>query len=251
MKQYAKFYQLKNQAKDALGGKYGTAIWVVLLGTLIPGAIRMFANLLLSPFMPSAAGASNPGVQIPAFLFSAVVSLLLSILLGVFDAGIAYCFLKLACGQSCRIGDLFFGFQEDFKKFVTLSGTLAILNALCLFPYQYLLEEYLYTRNSQWLYLALGAMAIGFCIYIPLELSLSMSYFLALDFPEKSAGDILRQGMRLMKGQKKRLFLMELSFLPLMLLCVLTIYVGFIWLIPYLYMTKVQFYLNLMQPETM
>ena len=68
MKQYAKFYQLKNQAKDALGGKYGTAIWVVLLGTLIPGAIRMFANLLLSPFMPSAAGASTPGVQIPAFL---------------------------------------------------------------------------------------------------------------------------------------------------------------------------------------
>ena len=43
---------------------------------------------------------------------------------------------------------------------------------------------------------------------------------------------------------------MELSFLPLMFLCVLTIYVGFIWLIPYLYMTKVQFYLNLMQPET-
>ena len=67
-----------------------------------------------------------------------------------------------------------------------------------------------------------------------------MSYFLALDCPEKSAGDILRQGMRLMKGQKKRLFLMELSFLPLMFLCVLTIYVGFIWLIPYLYMTKVQ-----------
>ena len=132
---------------------------------------------------------------------------------------------------------------------MTLSGTLAILNALCLFPYQYLLEEYLYTRNSQWLHLAIGAMAIGFCIYIPLELSLSMSYFLALDFPEKNAGDILRQGIHLMKGQKKRLFLMELSFLPLMFLCVLTIYVGFIWLIPYLYMTKVQFYLNLMNPE--
>ena len=113
MKQYAKFYQLKNQAKDALGGKYGTAIWVAFLGTLIPGAIRMFANLLFSPFMPSAAGASTPGVQIPAFLFSAVVSLLLSILLGVFDVGIAYCFLKLACGQSCRIGDLFFGFQSS------------------------------------------------------------------------------------------------------------------------------------------
>lgn len=153
-----KILPVKNQAKDALGGKYGTAIWVAFLGTLIPGAIRMFANLLFSPLMPSAAGASTPGVQIPAFLFSAVVSLLLSILLGVFDVGIAYCFLKLACGQSCRIGDLFFGFQEDFKKFVTLSGTLAILNAICLFPYQYLLEEYLYTRNTQWLYLALGAM---------------------------------------------------------------------------------------------
>ena len=116
MKQYAKFYQLKNQAKDALGGKYGTAIWVAFLGTLIPGAIRMFANLLFSPLMPSAAGASTPGVQIPAFLFSAVVSLLLSILLGVFDVGIAYCFLNLPAGSPAVSAICFSDFRRTLKS---------------------------------------------------------------------------------------------------------------------------------------
>ena len=52
-----------------------------------------------------------------------------------------------------------------------------------------------------------------------------------------------------MKGNRKRLFLLELSFLPLMLLCILSFGIGFLWLEPYMQMTYTHFFLDLMNPR--
>ena len=43
-----------------------------------------------------------------------------------------------------------------------------------------------------------------------------------------------------------RLFLLELGFLPPMLLCVLSLGIGFLWLEPYMQMTYTYFFLDLM-----
>ena len=52
-----------------------------------------------------------------------------------------------------------------------------------------------------------------------------------------------------MKGQRMRLFLLELGFLPLMLLCILSFGIGFLWLQPYMQMTHTCFFLDLMNPR--
>ena len=49
-----------------------------------------------------------------------------------------------------------------------------------------------------------------------------------------------------MKGQKKRLFVLILSFIPITLLACLSL-IGVLWLTPYVNMTYTIFYLNLMQ----
>lgn len=249
MKQYAKSYELKNKAKDKLGGKYGTAILVTFLGMLIPGAIRMFVSLFLSPFMPSAAGIGNMASLIPSYIFSIVLSLVLSIVLGIFDVGIALFFLNMSCGQPYGVKDLFYGFQNDWRKALTLSGVIALVSAACLYPYQYMLDYFLLTGQEKWLYCAAIAMVLGFCIYIPITLNLSLVYYLMLDFPEKSAGEILQLSVHVMKGHKKRLFYIQMSFIPLMLLCVCTLYIGFLWLMPYMYMTETCFFLDIMNPK--
>lgn len=249
MMQYAKSYELKNKAKDKLGGKYGMAIGVSLLGTLIPGAIRMLANMLFSPLLPSAAVGSQGAALLAPYLFSAVLSLALSIVLGIFDIGLCLFFLNMACGQPYSVKDLFYGFREDFVKSLSLSGTLAIINALCLYPHQYLLDHFRYTGQYPWLYFSIAAMVIGFCIYIPASLTFSLSYYLMLDFPDRSALSLLRQSARIMRGHKRRLFYIEMSFLPLMGLCLLTVYVGFLWLMPYMYMTQACFFLDIMAPK--
>ena len=75
----------------------------------------------------------------------------------------------------------------------------------------------------------------------------SQCYYLMLDFPNKTAGEILSLSLRLMRGQKGRLFCILLSFLPLLLLGWLSI-VGTIWVGPYLQMAMALFYLDIMKP---
>lgn len=252
MKQYAKGYELKNKAKDNLGGKYRLAVPVCLLSVLIPGGARLLVNLFLSPFLPQLTDLGSTAALLSSYAFAIVLSLLLTAVLGLFQVGISLFFLNAACGQPCSVQDLFYGFRHDLTRSLTLSGVLACLNAVCLYPYEYLLDFFLLSRQAEWLYAAAAALVIGLCVYIPLALNFFPVYYLMLDFPEKSAGEILRLSCRLMKGQKKRLFGLQLSFLPLMLLSVCSLYIGYLWLNPYLCMTEVCFFLDLMSPkETM
>lgn len=48
-----------------------------------------------------------------------------------------------------------------------------------------------------------------------------------------------------MKGRKLRYFLLQLSFIGWWLLGILTLGLGFLWIIPYMLQTNTQFYLNL------
>lgn len=80
-----------------------------------------------------------------------------------------------------------------------------------------------------------------------LMLTYSQSYYLLLDFPDCSAREALRKSRDMMKGSKGRLFYIDLTFVPLMLLCVLTCGIGLLWLMPYMQATKANFYLDLVQ----
>ena len=52
-----------------------------------------------------------------------------------------------------------------------------------------------------------------------------------------------------MKGHKGRLFYIGLSFIPLKLLAILSLGIGFLWVYPYQYMTQTLFFLDLMNPQ--
>jgi len=249
MRQYKKSYELKNTAKDKLEGKYGGAILIFFLSALISGTIRLFINFIAATTMDSVytmTGSMGAATAI-SLLFDAIL-LFAGILMGVMNVGIALYFLNLACGQPRRIGDLFYGFQTDSKKALIVSGAIVLCQTACLWPSQYLLQHYLNTQDDIWLLYAAIALAIGLCIYIPVSLGITMSLYLMLDFPQNTGGKTLALSWRLMRGHRKRLFCLELSFLPLMLLCVLSFGIGFLWLYPYMQMTYTCFFLDLMNP---
>ena len=77
-----------------------------------------------------------------------------------------------------------------------------------------------------------------------LGLFFGLADYLLLDNTEMSAMEAMRESLRLMKGNKGRLFCMDLSFIPLMLLCVLSCYVGFLWLTPYMRAAETIFYMD-------
>ena len=70
----------------------------------------------------------------------------------------------------------------------------------------------------------------------------SLSFYIMNDFPELSAMDTLRLSEEMMYGYKWKLFILQLSFIGWGLLCVLTLGIGVLWLVPYIEMTKANFY---------
>lgn len=250
MKQYKKNYELKNKAKDRLEGKYGGAMRILLLSAVISWVVRLAINNIAGNTMSSVYARTNSQSAATAvsFVFDGLL-LFASILLGVMNAGITLYFLNLACGQPLSIRDLFYGFRTDSKKILIVSAAMAICQTVCLWPGQYLLQQYLSSKGLTWLFYALAAAVVGLCVYVPVSLGIAMSFYLIFDFPQNSGKETLQLCWRIMKGQRGRLFYLELSFLPLMLLCVLSFGVGFLWLEPYMQMTYTYFFLDLMNPQ--
>ena len=104
-------------------------------------------------------------------------------------------------------------------------------------------------KDTNYLILMLVSMVLGLVIYVPVNLLISQTYFLIVDFPNYTAKEVLQTSCKIMKSHLWKLFYLELSFLPLMLLCVLTCGLGLIWLLPYMQMTYACFYLDIMNPE--
>ena len=69
-----------------------------------------------------------------------------------------------------------------------------------------------------------------------------LAAYILLDDPAYPAIQCLMLSRAAMKGRKKELFLLDLSYLPWMLLCVLTLGVLMIWLMPYIRVTDLGVY---------
>lgn len=251
MKQYSKRYELKNTAKDSLRGKYGVAILVCMTHFFITSTALMLKANLTAP-LTRTLQSMDSGSTTPIlfyYLFSGVLEFIFSSLLGVLQLGLALFFLNIACGQPYALGNLFYGYKYCFQKALTLSAVGALLDVLCHIPGQYVIDLYQMTGNVKFLYGGIAASIVGLCIYIPVNLAISLCYFLMLDFPDQSPKEILQLSIRTMQGHKRRLFFIELSFLPLAGLCILTFYVCFLWLLPYMQMTYALFFLDLMNPK--
>ena len=72
----------------------------------------------------------------------------------------------------------------------------------------------------------------------------AMMPFLMAEFPDLGALDAMRESKRLMQGNKWRLFCLELSFLGWSFLCMFTLGIGMLWLLPYMASARTAFYLE-------
>ena len=72
--------------------------------------------------------------------------------------------------------------------------------------------------------------------------SYSMSGFIMDENPEISAREAMEVSMEMMRGNKWRLFCLDLSFLGWGILCLFTLGIGLLWLEPYMNATMAAFY---------
>lgn len=237
MNHYKSSAELKDLAKEKLSGRYGITISAFLL----VGCISYFISSLITAYLPSS--------TIAQYLIYTVVTGIASVLVGVLRTGTSLFYLNIACGQPYRLEDIFYGVSNQPFRSLTVSLANSFVNILCLTPAQIFTMLFLSSKSNTYLMLMFVSAGIGLLIYVPVSLGISQSFYILLDFPEYTGRQALTASLKLMKGHKGRLFYLQASFLPLMLLCTLSFGLGFLWLSPYMNMTYTQFFLDIMNPK--
>lgn len=70
----------------------------------------------------------------------------------------------------------------------------------------------------------------------------AMTPFILVDYPELSPNQAINLSIKMMKGHKFDLFWLQLSFIGWGLLGILTLGIGYFWLVPYMYTSIAAFY---------
>ena len=150
-------------------------------------------------------------VSVPS-QFIPMIGLLLA---GPMAVGVCLVFLSLARRQQAEVGQLFSG----FSRFGTALGGYLLM---CLFI-------------LLWTLLLIIPGIIASYAY-------SMTFFIMADDPSVKASDAITRSKEMMRGNKWKLFCLYWRFFWWILLCILTLGIGFLWLMPYMQASLAHFY---------
>lgn len=221
--------ELKELARDALTGKYGLPIGAYLivgLFTILPSTLLAF---LLDP------------TDTVSLVTNQLLIFIVSLLLSLVTAGQKYMMLNLVRKKEYGLKDLFYAFSHHPDRFLALNFLLLLAGVLVSLPFDIL--SYSASEYDAAL-LSLASLMASSLISIFLTMFFGLGNYLLLDNLDMSAIEALKESARLMKGNKKRLIMIDLSFIPLTLLCCFTCYIGLLWLMPYIDATNVCFYMD-------
>lgn len=227
--------QLKAIAKERSLGRYGTLIGA----TLILITIRFIVGSITSAFTAGATG-------IVPLILSWLITIVVNTLLGVFISGEAYLYMNLIYSQTITVSDIFFGFKQQPQKAVTITGILEVILNILLLP-SYLVLFFSRTQGGSgytMTYLLVLFVTLLAIIYV--KIAFSQVYFLLHDFPDWSVQQLVTTALHMMKGRKLKYFLLNLSFLPLYFLGIITLFIPLLWVNVYTYATMAAFYQDLM-----
>ena len=95
-------------------------------------------------------------------------------------------------------------------------------------------------------FLAALYIGFGFLLFIIPGVRMTYSYaminFVMAENPDMNAREALRESKRIMKGHKWRLFCLDCSFIIPIILCIFTLGIGYIWLVPKMNASYAAFY---------
>lgn len=235
MNNYKSSAELKGMAKEQLFGKYGTAV-----GTSV---ILLFFTLIMQ-FIPTFL---IDYTSVIGLIIYYLVSFIISLFLGIFASGRAYLYLKVACRQNISVGDIFYGFRVHPDKALIIQLTLTLITYISMTPMMIFNHLFVHTQSAVYMLLMSIFTIIGSAIMIIASLILSQAFYLLQDFPQYSAKELLKMSAQIMKGHKGRLFYLQISFVPLYLLGILSCCIAFLWIVPYMNATMANFYMDLMK----
>jgi uncharacterized membrane protein len=144
--------------------------------------------------------------------FSFIVSLIIA---GPLTLGLVSFFIRLKRGEEANLENVFDGFKNFSSSFILI----------------------LLTAIFTWLW-SLLLIVPG----IIKSFSYSLAFYILNDNPDMKPLDAITQSRKMMDGYKGKLFMMYLCFFGWSILCLFTLGIGYIWLIPYMQAAIANFY---------
>lgn len=231
---------IRKSAREALTGKWGKGALIILTYFAF-----MFVLGFISGFIKD--------VPFLGFVFEIAI-VLISVPLAF---GLIASFIKLKRGEEVKCYEFFnFGFA-NFGRSWKIAGNILLkmwfpilLYILSVFVFVFITTFSLATSTvaSSTSFILIGSI-IGFVLFIAAfaylfvkSLLYSFVYFVAYDNETMEAKEIVEESAKLMKGNRGKFVLLQLSFIGWAILTVFTLYIGMFWLIPYMQVAMVCFY---------
>ena len=229
-----KISELKALARKSLDGYYALLAGALVLISFLSGIGGALSVMLFQ------------GNSMFNLVMSQILSLIISVVMSVFSAGVYYMFLNVSRGKKTSMQDVTYLFYHHPDRIIVVSLIVTVVQYLLMLPsmimnYRMDVSANLLEVLQQSLLVSL-VMFVGIVVAQLVTMPIAFGYYLLIDDVEMNATDALKKSMQMMKGNYGRYIYMQLSFLGLMILGVLTLYVGFIWIMPYMQMTEIEFY---------
>ena len=228
----------KAQAKSDLRGNWGLAILGMLAAPLV--------NLIGS----SAATRIFSGSSLASWGLAQVFVFIVSLISMIISTGYIYMLLNLARGKEYRMTDVFSMFKRGSDGILVAGLVIALIDTVLQIPFYYLALTTNPAANTvealaEWvqplMLTLLGSIAVGTVIKLPLAMAF---YFLA-DEPQMGGIAALKKSVQMMKGHMLSYLMLQISFLPLIILGFFMMYIGLLWVMPYMQVSCMEFYRDL------
>lgn len=174
------------------------------------------------------------------------------ILAGPLELGVIVFFLTFNRGGQGDLGMLFVGFKSFGQALGTYLLTVLLVIAWMLLVASLGIVLVIVGAVSDapvLVILGIPLILAGYVLGIVKQLAYSQAMFLIADDSSLGPLDAISRSVQLMDGRKAKLFCLWLRFLGWALLCILTLGIGLLWLVPYMNTTFARFYDDLQPPR--
>ncbi len=240
---------LKESAKQSVLEARGPVKRVTLILVLSAAAL-MLAEWGLGTLAERSASGSHYlsqtlSAQSRSYAAAMLISLVFQFLLVMLWAGYCAFSLRLSRGEDFTPGVLLDGFRV-WGRVVLLHLYTALLRALWAMafslPVSYVLTALFLAETISEDQMLILLMAYAGLVMFIVSYRYRMAWRVMLDDPEKSIRQIVSEAKAINMTHRGQLFLMDLSFVPWALLCILTCGVLLIWKLPYMVCTYANAY---------
>ena len=222
--------ELKQLSKSQLKGNWKTPVLVMLVYTIATMALSFMSEF-----------SSSMGI----YLISTIFLIGLAIW---FSVGFANFFLRFSeTDGKAKFDDLLVS-KKSILKSLGLFALMFVIGIVLGIIIVFATSSMIVFSESVSTGMIVGALIVGVVLSIPiviLELALAMTPYIFVDKEELGLIDSIKLSIKMMKGNKWNLFVINLSFIGWAFLCIITLGIGYLWLGPYIQLTITNFYIDL------